>query len=103
MNYVGVDPGLGALDLPLASKPTPRTDKPRALRAAALQAGGRPQRSRFVGTFPSEFRLFSSEMPVRRRLLIDRPAQVEHFDDAARAQVEQLVDQRGDLDRKSVV
>src|SRR5688500_1656321 len=44
----------------------------------------------FVGRFPGELRLFAPEVAVRRGLLVDRPQQVEHLDNALGTQVEVL-------------
>src|ERR1700694_4127981 len=52
------------------------------------------QRERLVGGFPGELGLFAPEVAVRGGLLVDRPQQVEHLDDALRTQVEMLQHQR---------
>ena len=44
-------------------------------------------------------RLAAAEVPVRRGLLVDRPAQVEPLDDRRRAQVEVLLHEAGQLRR----
>ena len=46
-----------------------------------------------VGLFPGEIRVVPSEMTVSRGFAIDRPQQIERFDDTARGQVEVLADQ----------
>src|SRR5207244_6181437 len=41
-----------------------------------------------VGPLPGELRQFAAEVAVPRRLVVDRPAQVQRLDDAARRQLE---------------
>jgi type VI secretion system secreted protein Hcp len=67
------------------------------LRYRDLQARGRAQRGRLVGSLPGELRLFAAEVAVGGGLLVDRTQQVEHLDDALRTQVEVLGHQRRQL------
>src|SRR6478736_4562777 len=60
------------------------------------QARGFAQHLDLVGRFPREFRLVAAKVAVRCRLAIDRSQQVEHPDDALRAQVEVRVDELDD-------
>src|SRR5436305_5397612 len=55
------------------------------------------QLRRPVGVLPTEIRVVASEMAVGGGLAVDRPAQVEVLDDAARRQRELLADQALDL------
>src|SRR5215218_7900137 len=55
------------------------------------------QRRGFVGPLPGEFRFGAAEVPERGGLLVDRTAQVERFDDAARRQLEMRAHQVADL------
>ena len=63
----------------------------------ALQPRRCTQRLHLVRPLPRELRLLAAEVAVGGGLLVDRAQQVEHLDDALRAQVEMRVDQRGDL------
>src|SRR5213075_530120 len=63
----------------------------------ALEAGVRLERRRFVGPLPRELRLGAAEVAERGGLLVDRPAQVQLFDDSARRQLEVRADDSGDL------
>src|SRR5579863_5520108 len=51
-------------------------------------AGGAPQRIHLVQPLPRQINVRASEVPVGRRRLVDRPAQVQRLDDARRAQIE---------------
>ena len=62
-----------------------------------LDAGGLGERLRLVGLLPGEIRQRSAEVAEGRRLLVDRPAQVERLDDALRRQREVLAHERHDL------
>src|SRR5688572_5094575 len=55
------------------------------------------ERRCLVRRFPGEFRLVAPEVAVGRGLLVDRPQQVEHLDDALRPQVEVLAHQLREL------
>ena len=61
------------------------------------QPDGPAQRLGLVGLLPGEGVQFAAEVAVAGRLAVDRPAQVERLDDAARRQLEVLADQLGDL------
>src|SRR3989344_2003559 len=71
----------------------PQTEN-RAIARRALLPGCSAQRSSFIGLLPAEFGLFADEVAVGCGLLIDRAQQVQHLDDALRAQVEMLTHQR---------
>src|SRR3989344_1877411 len=71
----------------------PQTEN-RAIARRALLPGCSAQRSSFIGLLPAEFGLFAAEVAVGCGLLIDRAQQVQHLDDALRAQVEMLTHQR---------
>ena len=60
-----------------------------------LQPRRRPQRRGLVRALPRELRLIAPEVAVRSGLLVDRAQQIEHLDDAFRAQVEVLAHQLG--------
>src|SRR5215813_6510737 len=65
-----------------------------------LQKSGLPcrrlERRRLVGALPGELRFRTTEMPEGRRLLVNRPAQIEFLHDAARRQLEMRADDLGD-------
>ena len=61
------------------------------------QANGPPQGLGLVGLLPGKARQLAAEVAVAGRFAVDRPAQVERLDDAARRQLEVLADQLGDL------
>ena len=63
----------------------------------ALQASVSSQSCRLICAFPLELGLFTTEMAVGGRLLIDRAQQVEHLHDALGTQVEMFLHQFGDL------
>src|SRR5947209_13713326 len=63
---------------------------------AALEPRGCFQRRRLVRPFPREFGFGAAEVAERRRLLVDRPAQIELFHDAARRQLEVIAHDAGD-------
>src|SRR2546423_1918376 len=52
---------------------------------------------RLVGLLPGELRQLPTEVAVAGRLAVDRPAQVQRLDDAARRQLEVLADQADEL------
>src|SRR5207253_5639149 len=56
-----------------------------------------------VRALPREVCVFAAEVTVRRRLVVDRPAQVEVADDRGRAQVEDFFDRLLDLARVDVL
>ena len=58
---------------------------------------GRLERGSLVRVLPAEFRLIAAEVAVAGRLLADRPAQVERFDNPLRRQLEVLADQLDQL------
>src|SRR5581483_5796190 len=60
------------------------------------QPGGRAQRVRLVGALPREVAIVAPEVPVGRRLRVDRAPQIEIAHDRRRAQVELLADERLD-------
>src|SRR4051794_19751746 len=66
-------------------------------RGPDLQARRALERRRLVDALPVELFVAAAEMPERRRFLVDRPAQVEFFDDAARGEFEVLAHDLGDL------
>src|ERR1043166_4342799 len=53
-----------------------------------LNAGAGAQRFGFVGSLPGEALFVATEVPVSRGGFVNRPAQVEFFDDAAGSQLE---------------
>src|SRR5258708_6621122 len=55
------------------------------------------QRRRFIRPLPGEVLQFAAEMPMSGRLAVDRPAEVERLDDAARGELEVFADQVADL------
>jgi len=61
------------------------------------QFGCRAQCLSLVSTFPTEFRLFAAKVTVSGGFFVDRAQQVQHFDDAAWAQVKVAVHQRCDV------
>ena len=61
--------------------------------------GGLAEAVGVVGALPGEVGVRAAEVPVRRGLLVDRPAQVEPLDDRRRAQVEVLLDEARELER----
>src|SRR5262249_33143324 len=67
----------------------------------AVQRFGLPcrrlERGRLVGALPGEFRFRSPEMTERRRLFVNRSAQIELLHDAARREFEVRADHLGDL------
>src|ERR671915_782744 len=62
-----------------------------------LEAGGGAEGVDAVGELPGEVGLLATEMPVSRRLLVDRAEQVEVADDGGRTQVEDPQDDLLDL------
>src|SRR5580698_3471491 len=46
------------------------------------------QLRRFIGRFPGEIRIVTSEVSISRGLAIDRPPQIERFDDPLGSQLE---------------
>ena len=62
-----------------------------------METSGIAQGGGLVGLFPREFRFFATEVAVGGGLRVDRTAQVEHLDDAARTQVEVSAHELGDL------
>src|SRR5262249_54303092 len=86
-----------ALRSPWSITVTPRTVDGQWTTDAELNcrghAGAPPQCLHFVGSFPGKRRQFPAEMTVPGRFAVDRPAQVQGFDDAARRQAEVLPDQ----------
>src|SRR5687768_12910014 len=52
--------------------------------------GGALQRGGLVGLLPGELRPLAAEVAVAGRLAVDRPAQLQRLDDAARRQLEVL-------------
>src|SRR5438270_13699463 len=68
----------------------------RDLRLAG-QAGGLAQLRGLVGLLPREVVVLAAEVAVRGGLLVDRPVQLELLAERARAQVELLADELGDL------
>ena len=62
-------------------------------------AGGVGQRGGLVGLLPGEVVVVAAEVAVGGGLLVDRAVQVELLAEGARAQVEVLVDELGDLAR----
>src|SRR5687767_394738 len=61
------------------------------------EAGIRPERGRFVGPLPRELRLGSAEVAEGGGLLVDRPPQIEGFDNPFRRQLEMAPHQLADL------
>src|SRR6476469_4266126 len=57
----------------------------------------RLERLRLVGALPGELRFAAPEVPERRGLLVDGPAQVEGFDNAPRRQLELRAHDLADL------
>ncbi len=55
------------------------------------------ERFGLVGAFPGEARPGAAEVAVGRRRAVNRPAQVERFDDALRRELEVRANQFGDL------
>ena len=55
----------------------------------------------FICAFPAELDIAAAEVTVRGSLTVDRFAQAEVTDDCAGAQVEELVDARGNLFMRS--
>src|ERR1051326_3943531 len=72
----------------------PRTPPARKIR---LNTSRGTQGCSFVGALPGELRLVAAEVPERRRLLVNRPAQVELLHDAARSELEVAAHDLGDL------
>jgi hypothetical protein len=62
-----------------------------------VQPGGDAQRSGGSRVFPGQGDVVAAEVAVGGSLPVDGPAQVQVADDGAGAQVEVLLDQRGDL------
>src|SRR5205814_10702037 len=50
-----------------------------------------------VGAFPGERRQLAAEVTVAGRFAVDRPAQIQRLDDAARRQLEVLAKELGNL------
>lgn|GEM_PF-4544307 len=70
------------------ARPTagPKTgNAPSVLSKARLNSGGLTQKLRHIGILPGKPGLVAPEMPVGRRLLINRPQQVEAFNDSGGA------------------
>src|SRR5262245_7322001 len=63
----------------------------------ASDSRGGLERCRLVGAFPGELRLAAAEVAERRRLLVDRLAEVELLHDAARRQLEMIPHDLRDL------
>src|SRR5260370_4296022 len=61
------------------------------------EAGSRAQRLRLVGPLPGEVVVVATEVPVGRRLLVDRAMQFQLLSEGPWAQVEDLVDRPRDL------
>src|SRR5579859_3481278 len=59
----------------------------------ALPCGNALECSGFIGGFPSELALFPPEVTISCSLLIDRPAQVERFDNPFGGELEVLADE----------
>src|ERR1700677_302666 len=59
----------------------------------SLETSRLAQCLRFIGGLPGEVRIGPSEVTVSRGLAVDRPAQVEAFDNPLRGQLEVLPDQ----------
>src|SRR6267154_4512417 len=57
-----------------------------------LQTAGFTQRGSLIGRLPGEFLLVAAEVPVCCRLLVDRTAQIERFDDPLGSQFEVFAD-----------
>src|SRR5207248_11603228 len=55
-----------------------------------FEPGGLPKRLGAVSALPGELRLGPPEVPVRRRLLVDGPQQVQLADDARRLERKRL-------------
>src|SRR5512137_1477607 len=70
---------------------------PRRSGCYELQTCVRLQRSGLVGGLPGEVRLFAAEVAVSGGILVDRTQQVQHLDDALRAQIEMTFHQLSDL------
>src|SRR4051812_43581902 len=85
-----------ALAAPRATSAPTRTDR-LANRQSALLAAVRAQRRGLVRLLPREFRFGAAEVAERGGLLVDGPAQVQRFDDAARRQLEVRAHQLADL------
>src|ERR1700724_1784809 len=60
------------------------------------QARGLAQSGRAVRTLPGEARAAAPEVPIRRRRLINRPAQIQCLDNSLRRQRKILAHERGD-------
>src|SRR5688500_10255421 len=63
---------------------------------SGAEAGGFAQDGRLVGLLPREVVVLAAEVTVGRRLLVDRPVQLQVLAEGARAQVEVLLDQLED-------
>ena len=63
----------------------------------SLQTCGRTQCSCHVGTLPCEVGFVTTKVAISRCLGVNGPQQVEHLNDAFRAQVKVLVHQRGNF------
>ena len=70
---------------------------PSARRRRRRQPGGGAQRVGLVGALPREVVVLAAEVAVGGGLLVDRAVQLEVLAEGARAQVEVLVDELGDL------
>ena len=83
------------------------TGRGRSGRRARALLGAEPrglaQRVRAVGALPGEVVVVAAEVAVGGGLLVDRPVQVELLAKRARAQVEVLGDQLGDLARREIL
>src|SRR6266849_1539357 len=64
---------------------------------APLDSRLRGKSHRLVGRLPGELRLVAAEVAVGGGFLVDGTQQIEHLDDALRAQVEMLLHQLGEL------
>src|ERR1700688_4334891 len=76
----------------------------RSLLANALprrfpQSGITGQLRSFVGSFPGEVRVAASEVSVGRRLLLDRPPEIQRLNNASRRQLEVRAHQIGNVFR----
>src|SRR4051794_29843237 len=60
------------------------------------EVGGGAQRLRLVGLLPGEVVVLTPEVAVGRRLLVDRPVQLEVLAERARAEIEEIVHELGD-------
>src|SRR5487761_782360 len=84
-------------------KPAPPVMRTCSDSSGCREPGGCAQRVGLVGPLPREVAVVAAEVAVRRRLRIDRPAQVEVAQDRRGAQVEMLLDERLDLQRRDLL